>query len=79
MPPATAPRTVSPSGRRRGWTDAVVGFLLVAVAVLALVAGGALPAPRVAQASEGRALVLQCPLGVHRVPLGPAGGQLTDF
>ena len=76
MPPATAPRTVSPSGRRRGgWTDAVVGFLLVAVAVLALVAGGALPAPRVAQASEGRALVLQCPLGVHRVPLDPPAGN----
>lgn len=67
-------RPTSPGGRAR--VEVAVGLVLALVAALALVAGGSLPIS--AQAESGArvpgaapTLVLQCPLGVHRVPLGP--------
>lgn len=56
--------------------EGAVGVLLVLAALVSMVAGGsfsvaAADASRVRpSAAAAPALILQCPLGVHRVPLG---------
>lgn len=51
-----------------------MGVLLVLAAVVSMVAGGsfsvaAADAPGAGPGAAAPALILQCPLGVHRVPL----------
>ena len=79
MTPTRAPATpsVDVTPRRRSLlVDFSVGALLVLVALVAMVAGGwfSVTTSEAAGARPGAsappALVLQCPLGVHRVPLG---------
>ena len=75
MPPQTLePRGAAPG--RRLFVEAGVGLLLVLAALASMVAGGSFSVTA-ADASAARpgasaasTLILQCPLGVHRVPLG---------
>lgn len=72
-PPATVPAAAAP---RRWLVEACVGALLVLVALVTMVFGGRFSvatsdAAGVRPAGAATpALVLQCPLGVHRLPLG---------
>ena len=66
---------MTPGRRGRFVVEAAIGALLVLVAVVALVAGGSLSVTTTGSASAAQpsaaapALILQCPLGVHRVSL----------
>jgi len=79
--PATSARSAQPARPGRGphgglRRDLAVGALLLCATLIAIAAGGAFKAaPAGATADGPPALVLQCPLGVHRValPRGSAG------
>jgi ferric-dicitrate binding protein FerR (iron transport regulator) len=61
----------SPRSRRHLAVELGVGVLLIALTLLALAAGGAIEVSTAADGGTGSTerptLVLQCPLGVHRL------------